>query len=101
MPRILVEELKYDSPRVNKELELIYLSASKVIWCENFNLWLLLGFSRSIGTKSIKSSRDAARVLDMKFIYGFVPKDESFSTKLDKQAITVAVAFANLYSSPY
>jgi len=37
----------------------------------------------------------------MKFIYGFVLKDESFSIELDKQAITVAVAFANLYSSPY
>ena len=64
MPRILVEELKYDSPRINKKLELIYLSASKVIWCENLNLWLLLGFSRSIRTISIKSSRDAARVLE-------------------------------------
>jgi len=55
-----------------------------VIWRGNLNLWLLLGFSRSIGTTSIKSLRDAARALDMKFIYGFVPKDESFSIKQDK-----------------
>lgn len=44
----------------------------------------------ALGTISLNSLRDAAKALDMKFIYGLVPKEESLSAMLDKQALSVA-----------
>jgi predicted DNA-binding mobile mystery protein A len=42
------------------------------------------------GTISIKSLREAAAAMDMQLVYGFIPKDESLSNLLDKQAMAVA-----------
>lgn len=42
------------------------------------------------GSISLKMMRDVAAVLNMKFVYGFVPMDESFEKTLDKQAMAVA-----------
>jgi predicted DNA-binding mobile mystery protein A len=44
----------------------------------------------ALGTISLNALRDAAKALDMKFIYGLVPKEESLSAMLDKQALSVA-----------
>lgn len=42
------------------------------------------------GSVSLKTMRDVATALNMKFVYGFVPMDESFEKTLEKQALTVA-----------
>ena len=42
------------------------------------------------GNISLKSLHDVASALDMKLIYGFVPRDGSFETMLEKQALAVA-----------
>ncbi|MFZ2905450.1 MAG: mobile mystery protein A [Cyclobacteriaceae bacterium] len=44
----------------------------------------------ALGTISLKSMREAAQALDMKFVYGFVPKEESLAVMVDKQALRVA-----------
>lgn len=44
----------------------------------------------ALGTISLKSLREAAQALDMKLVYGFVPKEESLSAMVDKQALRVA-----------
>lgn len=43
-----------------------------------------------LGTISLNSLRDAAQALDMKFVYGLVPKEESLSAMVEKQALRVA-----------
>lgn len=42
------------------------------------------------GTISLKSLREAARALDMKLVYGFVPRNESLAAMVEKQALQVA-----------
>lgn len=44
----------------------------------------------ALGTISLKSLREAAQALDMRLVYGFVPKEESLSAMVDKQALRVA-----------
>ena len=42
------------------------------------------------GSISIKSLREAASALDMKLVYGFVPKEESIESMIEKRANEVA-----------
>ena len=42
------------------------------------------------GNISLKSLREVASALDMKLVYGFVPRDGSFEKMLEKQALNVA-----------
>jgi len=42
------------------------------------------------GTISIKSLREAARVLDMKLVYGFVPNDGSLELLIERKAKELA-----------
>jgi predicted DNA-binding mobile mystery protein A len=42
------------------------------------------------GNISVKTLRDVATALDMKLVYGFVPKGNSFEKMLEQQALTVA-----------
>lgn len=42
------------------------------------------------GNITLKSLREVAHVMDMKLVYGFVPKESSFENMLDKQAMVVA-----------
>lgn len=42
------------------------------------------------GNISLKSLREVASALNMKLVYGFVPRDGSFEKMLEKQAINVA-----------
>lgn len=42
------------------------------------------------GNISLKSLRDVANALDMKLIYGFVPRDGSLEKTLEKQTLLVA-----------
>jgi predicted DNA-binding mobile mystery protein A len=44
----------------------------------------------ALATISLKSLKEAARAMDMKFVYGFIPRDGSLEKMLDKQAHTVA-----------
>ena len=42
------------------------------------------------GNISLKSLRDVATALDMKLVYGFVPREATFEKMLEKQALLVA-----------
>lgn len=42
------------------------------------------------GTISLKGLKEVALALDMKFVYGFVPKDESIEKMIEKRAIELA-----------
>ena len=42
------------------------------------------------GNISLKSLREVATALDMRLVYGFVPREGSFEKMLEKQALTVA-----------
>lgn len=42
------------------------------------------------GTISLKSLKDAARALDMKLVYGFVPRNETLAAMVERQAVQVA-----------
>lgn len=42
------------------------------------------------GNISLKNLREVAHALDMKLVYGFIPKEKSFEKMLEKQALTVA-----------
>jgi len=42
------------------------------------------------GNISLKNLREVAQAMDMKLVYGFVPKESSFKKMLDKQAMAVA-----------
>lgn len=42
------------------------------------------------GNITLKNLREVARAMDMKLVYGFVPKENSFDKMLDKQALAVA-----------
>jgi predicted DNA-binding mobile mystery protein A len=42
------------------------------------------------GNISLKSLREVASALDMKLVYGFVPRESSFEKMLEKQALSVA-----------
>jgi predicted DNA-binding mobile mystery protein A len=42
------------------------------------------------GNISLKSLREVASALDMKLVYGFVPREASFEKMLEKQALSVA-----------
>lgn len=42
------------------------------------------------GSISLKSLREAARALDMELVYGFVPKDGSLDTLIDRKARELA-----------
>ncbi|HMP99983.1 MAG TPA: mobile mystery protein A [Cyclobacteriaceae bacterium] len=44
----------------------------------------------SNGNISLKNLREVAEALNMKLVYGFVPKDDSMEQMLDKQAKTLA-----------
>jgi len=43
------------------------------------------------GSISLKSLREAARVLDMEFVYGFVPKDGSLDALIERKARDLAL----------
>jgi predicted DNA-binding mobile mystery protein A len=43
------------------------------------------------GAISLKSLREAARVLDMEFVYGFVPKDGSLDALIERKARDLAL----------
>jgi predicted DNA-binding mobile mystery protein A len=42
------------------------------------------------GSITLKNLQEVARAMDMKLVYGFVPKENSFEKMLDKQALAVA-----------
>lgn len=42
------------------------------------------------GSISLKSLREVASALDMRLVYGFVPRESSFEKMLEKQALLVA-----------
>lgn len=42
------------------------------------------------GNITLKNLREVAQAMDMKLVYGFVPKESSFEKMLDKQAMAVA-----------
>ena len=42
------------------------------------------------GTITLKSLRDVGEALDMKFVYGFVPKDGSLEKMIEKRAMELA-----------
>ncbi len=42
------------------------------------------------GSISLKSLKEVATALDMRLVYGFVPRDGSFEKMLEKQCMTVA-----------
>lgn len=42
------------------------------------------------GTITLKGLKEVALALDMKFVYGFVPKDESIEKMIEKRAIELA-----------
>ena len=46
--------------------------------------------SESIGTISLKSMKEIGRVLDMKFVYGFVPADGSIENLVNRKAEELA-----------
>lgn len=42
------------------------------------------------GSITLKNLREVAQAMDMRLVYGFVPKENSFEKMLDKQALAVA-----------
>ena len=46
--------------------------------------------SESAGTITIKSLKEVGNALEMKFVYGFVPKDESIDSLLDRKSRILA-----------
>ncbi len=47
------------------------------------------------GSISLKSLREAARALDMEFVYGFVPKDGSLNALIDRKTEEFATKIVN------
>ncbi|MEX1002205.1 MAG: mobile mystery protein A [Crocinitomicaceae bacterium] len=46
--------------------------------------------SEAAGSISIKTMLEVGNAMDLKFVYGFVPKDSSFQQLIDKKAATLA-----------
>jgi predicted DNA-binding mobile mystery protein A len=51
------------------------------------------------GSITIKSMQEIANVLDMKFVYAFVPKEGSLEAMIEKRAIEVAKKIVNRTSN--